>query len=784
MAVSRPSRVTRVLGARRRSTIAVSVLVAVMAIVLVLDRAFPPPIAAARAFAGSTVLAADGTPLRAFPGEAGTWRSSIAPDGVSPLYLEALTAYEDRWFHHHPGVNPFALVRAAWQALRHGRVVSGGSTLTMQVARLLEPRPRTMGAKLVEMARALQLEARLDKDEILALYLDLAPFGGPLQGVEAASRAYLGKSARDLSHAEAALLAVLPQAPSRLRPDRYPERARAARDKVLDRLARFGVWSERTVEEAREESVAVFWEPRPMSAPLLARRLRSPEGGTVRTTVDARLQARIEARVRAEAGRLPPGTSAAVLVVDNADAAVRVYVGSLDFADDARFGHVDMVSAVRSPGSTLKPFLYGLAIDEGLVHSESLLADAPLSLDGYRPVNFDGRFHGPVSVSEALQRSLNVPAVDLVERLDAGWFTTRLRAAGLALQLPAGAAPSPAVILGGAGVRLEDLVGTYLALGRGGLTARPRLTPESPLVERRLLSPGAAWVVRRILEDAPRPPGPEHASRIPVAWKTGTSYGFRDAWAVGVTAHHTVGVWVGRPDATPSPGQHGASTALPLLMRVVDSLPKALGAPDLAPPPSVRQATVCWPLGIEASLTPPEHCHRERRAWVVDDTVPPTLTEREAPLAWRAGTARVAVDAGSGLRVTAECAPGPVRTAEIARWPLAVTPWLDRATRARSRLPARHPACRDAGAPGGDLRLLGLASGSELRASPTDGGFPTVELHATGATGSLHWMVDGEPLQHGAAAAPFRYTFARPGAHRIAVIDTAGDHDAVEVIVR
>ena len=409
--------------------------VAVLVSLLVLDLAFPPPLPKIRD-TSTLVVARDGTPLRAFADRDGVWRYPASPDTVSPLYLQALLNYEDRWFWKHPGINPWALMRAAGQFVRHGRVVSGGSTLTMQVARMLDRHSRTPWGKVKQMLRAMQLEAHLSKREILTLYLERAPFGGTIEGVDAASWAYLGKPASRLSHAEAALLAVLPQSPSRLRPDRHPDAARVARDKVLQRMVDLGVWSKAQVDDARIEPVVARRLQAPLSAALLAERLRRqrPRAPRITSTLDAGLQRTLEERVQGYFSSLPARTSAALLVVDNATMEARAYVGSVAFADRERLGHVDMVQAWRSPGSTLKPFLYGLALDDGLIHSESLLVDAPQSFGGYRPGNFDAAFNGPVSAADALRLSLNVPAVDLLDRVGPARFSARLANNGLTLR--------------------------------------------------------------------------------------------------------------------------------------------------------------------------------------------------------------------------------------------------------------------------------------------------------------------------------------------------------------
>ncbi|MCB1579235.1 MAG: penicillin-binding protein 1C, partial [Xanthomonadales bacterium] len=601
----------------KRSVLA---LVLLLVIAVILDRLFPLPLPDPDR--GSTVVVArDGSPLRAFADAEGIWRYPVSMEDVSPLYLEALVGYEDRWFWRHPGINPVAALRALGQLIVNRRIVSGGSTLTMQVARILEPHSRSFAGKLRQSLRALQLEAHLSKREILELYLENAPFGGTLQGVEAASWAYLGHSSQRLSHAEAALLVVLPQAPSRLRPDREAAAAREARDKVLDRMATLGVWTPAEVRDARIESVVARSLQPPLSAALLARRLHQahPRARRIETSIDIELQRSVEARVRDYLVRLPERTSAALLVVDNRDLSTLAYVGSATFGDEARLGHVDMVRAWRSPGSTLKPFLYGLALDDGLIHSESLLVDAPQSFGSYRPGNFDMAFNGPVGAAEALRLSLNVPAVNLLDRVGAARFTARLANTGLQLRLPHGVAPNLSIILGGVGARMEDLAGAYAALNRKGVGGIVRYTADDPLVERRVLSEGAAWIVRDILEANPRPgyrPGTfDTGSRPRVAWKTGTSYGFRDAWAIGGTREYTVAVWIGRPDGTPLPGQYGAVTALPLMFQVVDSLPRtALSRVPEAPPASVREVEICWPLGFAFDAANADLCQQKHEA--------------------------------------------------------------------------------------------------------------------------------------------------------------------------
>jgi penicillin-binding protein 1C len=766
--------------------VVLSVVVGLLAAVI-LDRLFPLHLPAPDT--GSTVvLARDGTPLRAFADSDGVWRYPTTASKVSPLYLKALLTYEDRWFYRHPGVNPYALLRGLAGGIAHGHIVSGGSTLTMQVARIIEPIPHSFRGKLVQIFRALQLEAHLSKAQILDLYLNHAPFGGPIEGVEAASWAYLGKPATRLSHAEAALLAVLPQSPSRLRPDRHPEAARAARDKVLRRMRDLGVWSAAEVRDAAIEPVVARSLRAPLSAALLAERLhrQQPKARRITSTIDANLQRAAEDRVGAYLSRLPSHTSAALLVVDNATLETRIYVGTSDFANPQRHGYIDMVAAPRSPGSTLKPFLYGLALDDGLITSQSLLVDAPQDFGGYKPGNFDEAFSGPVSAAEALQRSLNVPAVDVLDRVGPARFMARLANGGVDLGLPAGAQPNLSIILGGAATRLENLVGAYTAFANGGVAGTPRYTQQQPARPRRLLSPGAAWIIRDILASNPADVegGPlagtinRHAA---VAWKTGTSYGYRDAWSIGVTDRWTVGVWIGRPDGTPSPGQYGAVTALPLLFQIVDMLPSR-GSHRNAQPASVTSVEVCWPLGGASATTDPSLCRQRRTAWVLDDALPPTFAERDLG-AWSSGLLTLRVDQ-KGRRLSGACHAAHERTLRLARWPALATPWLSVDDRADSALPPLAPGCAadslDRATP---IRIAGLADGVTLRKAPNSDRPLRVTLRALGAQGKVQWLLDGRLQGDSEGAAALTLLLRQPGRHTVTALARNGAFSSLQLNV-
>ncbi|WP_256832211.1 peptidoglycan glycosyltransferase PbpC [Pseudomonas sp. Pse1] len=754
-----------------------------VALLWLADRIWPLPLP--KDDLARVVLAEDGTPLWRFADANGVWRYPVRTDEVSPYYLDALLTYEDRWFYQHPGVNPLALGRAAWQNLSGGRVLSGGSTLSMQVARLLDPHSRTLPGKLRQLWRTGQLEWHLSKEQILNLYLNRAPFGGTLQGVAAASWAYLGKSPRHLTHAEAAMLAVLPQAPSRLRPDRHPARAQIARDKVLRRLAEFNVWPQAAVDEALEEPLLLAPRLEPSLAPLLARRLNRPDSPPlIRTTLDATLQRRLEDLLLGWRARLPERTSAAILVVEEQTMAVRAYLGSVDINDARRFGHVDMISALRSPGSTLKPFLYGMALDAGLIHSESLLQDVPRRYGDYRPGNFSMGFSGPVPASSALSTSLNLPAVQLLEAYGPKRFAAEMRIGGMPLALPAMAEPNLSLILGGAGSRLEDLVSGYSAFARGGKSANIRLQPDDQLRERPLLSPGSAWIVRRILSGQARPdrdPRAELVQRPVLAWKTGTSYGFRDAWAIGVGPRYLIGIWIGRPDGTPVPGQFGLASAAPLMLQVHDVLTnrdsqRGISAAVQPVPANVSVAAICWPLGQPMSRSDP-NCRRQRFAWTLDGTTPPTLQAMDQPL----GTGLVEniwVNA-KGLRVDAKC-PGAMPR-EIAVWPAALEPWLPKVERREARLPANDPDCPGPMlAPSSPLSIVGVRDGDQLRRPAASQELLRLKLSALGGSGRRWWFVNGTPLGDSAHQDSINATFEQLGRVELSVLDEGGQTARVE----
>lgn len=544
----------------------------------------------------------DGKLLRPFITRDGYWRLPVSNEDVDPRFLAMLIAYEDKRFHEHGGVDPLALLRALWQAASHGRVVSGGSTLTMQVARLLEPRPaRSLADKLAEMIRAVQLEQHLSKQQILDLYLALAPYGGNIEGTRAASLAYFGKEPKRLSTAESALLVALPQAPETRRPDRFAKQAASARNRVIARLAREGLINADQAQAASEEEAPKGRRAFPMFAAHVAERLaKSAAPGSVQQTTIAReLQASLETLARDRAIAIGSGVAAAIIVVESSTGEVRAHVGGTGYFDAVRAGQMDLASALRSPGSTLKPFIYGLAFEDGLVHPETLIDDRAVRYGAYAPENFDDSFHGTVTVRTALQQSLNVPALQILNAVGADRLVARLTNAGVKLVLPENAGPGLAVGLGGAGVRLTDLAALYTALARRGEPVplswqlQERRTAK-PL--RRLFEPVATWMIGDVLKGAPTP---QNALGGQIAFKTGTSYGYRDAWAVGYDGASTIAVWVGRPDGAAVPGVVGRLAAAPILFEAFQRIGPSRVPLGLAPPGAVIARTSELPAHLQ-----------------------------------------------------------------------------------------------------------------------------------------------------------------------------------------
>ena len=547
---------------------------AAMAAFAVFDYNYPPPLGSA-AEVSIEVVDSDERLLRAFATAQGRWRLKTRIDQIDKEFIKILIAYEDQRFWSHHGVDARAMLRAAWQLIRNGRIISGGSTITMQLARLLEPRQRrALKSKVLQALRALQIERRLSKVEILERYLTLAPYGGNLEGIRAASLAYFGKEPRGLSLAQSALLVALPQSPERRRPDRYSKRAKQARNTVLARVAEAGIIAPAEVERVKSRTVSAIRLALPHHAAHLARRLLKEKRQSKRYAVTLKrgLQRTLETVARNAVRKFEAKTSVALILADAKSGKILAEVGSPNYLDVGRSGWLDMTRAIRSPGSALKPFIYGAAFEEGLIRPETLIMDSPTNFAGYRPQNFDMKYQGEVSIRSALQLSLNVPAVQLLESVGPARLTSKFKRAGVDVKIPLSKTPGLAIALGGLGISLRDIVQLYTALANGGKPAvlHNQQIENSTLpvrLQSALLRPVAAWHVTDILSGTPPPNG---SKALGIAYKTGTSYGYRDAWSVGYDGRYVLGVWVGRADNGSVPGITGRSVAAPILFEAFE----------------------------------------------------------------------------------------------------------------------------------------------------------------------------------------------------------------------
>ncbi|MEM1380121.1 MAG: penicillin-binding protein 1C [Pseudomonadota bacterium] len=561
--------------------------VAVIALLWTVDRLFPPPLSSV--VTSQEVLDRDGLLLRAFPVENGRWRLKADLQNIDPRFIDALLVIEDDRFYRHQGVDFLAVLRAMRDNIVRGRTVSGASTITMQTARLMEPRPRTLPSKFIEMLRALQLEMRLSKDEILALYLTLTPYGGNLEGVRTAAFAYFGTDANALTDAQIALLIALPQSPEARRPDRQPAEAKRAREIILTRLTAADHVNATRAAEAALDPLPAGRQAFPAHAWHFADRFGSDKP-LVHTTIDRGTQTFVK-QLLAQTIKETPSVQAATVVIDIESRAIVASVGS--GALENAGGWLDLTRRDRSPGSTLKPLVYGLAMQEGLISANTYVADVPAMFGAYAPENFGRTFNGDLTIATALQHSLNVPAVQVLDQVGAERMVGALRAAGVQVALPPRQSDGTglAIALGGLGLSAEDLALLYAALADGGIAKPLAHTPDEAVdnikaAGRRILTEQAAADVLAILREGPAPTGrlPAHLSRSAprIAFKTGTSYGFRDAWAIGVGERYVAVVWTGRPDGAPRPGQTGRAAALPLLFNTFDQLE---GGRSVRPPP-------------------------------------------------------------------------------------------------------------------------------------------------------------------------------------------------------
>ena len=787
-AASAPKAVT---GSRRlRRALA---LLGSLALALLLLRLVPAPPLREQVGSSRAFYSSDGTLLRLTLAPDEQYRVWVPLEAVSPRLVEAVKLYEDRGFDWHPGVNPFSLARGAWSTFTGG-TRRGASTLTMQLARRLEGiDSRSVGGKLRQVLAALWLEARYSKHDLLEAYLNLAPYGGNVEGVEAASLIYFGKRADRLTLPEALALAVIPQNPNRRASGAasgaqpWPLALGAARERLWQ------AWRQAHAAEAASPEYAAaqaalalplqLRSPRqlPFRAPhAVQAALKMPlEGDSVTLSLHAPTQAAVERSLRQFIqSRQGQGVhNAAALLVDAETRQVKAWVGSADYFDESIDGQVNATTAKRSPGSTLKPFIYALGLDQGLIHPRSILRDAPTAFGTYSPENFDGRFEGPITAQDALVKSRNVPAVALSARLAQPGLYEFLRRAGVR-HLASERHYGLALTLGGGDVTMEELAGLYTLLANRGewaplqTLAAPSSTAQAAPPER-LLSEEAAFVTLDMLQRNPRPDTGLPAVP-PVAWKTGTSWGFRDAWTAGVFGRHVLVVWVGRFDGASNPAYVGVKTAAPLFFQIIDSLRSqglAPGPVPRAPPANLTRVPVCAASGD----LPNAQCKDLAETWFIPGKSPIRVSTLHRAL-W--------IDA----RGRAVCGPGPgVREEVFEYWGSDMLQVFAQAGMPR-RVPPPRPRCAQGAAEGPPAwaaerpRVVAPLQGARyvLRIGRPE----SLTLRANAArAGPLYWFADAAYLGRSAPGKDLPWTPPAAGRYLLSVVDDQGQADTRELRV-
>jgi penicillin-binding protein 1C len=740
------------------------------------------PLPEARLFKAHSafVFSREGKLLSRFTSSDQFWRKPVALHEISPLLVKCVVESEDRWFFYHPGVNPVSLMSAAVENMRQGTFVRGGSTITMQIARMMEPKERTIAAKCKEILRAFQLEWTYSKDELLALYFNLAPYGGNIEGIGAATQLYFGKDPTELTLSECALLTAVPSSPNRFRPDKSEPSSRARRNGVLAVLFSRGIIDSLAYLQAREEEIPVARLVTLSVAPHFCQTAaqRAPYRPAIYSTIDYNLQVTCERMANVYQNELHQSGihNLSIVVLHNETGEVRALVGSAQFSDIANHGQVNGALAQRSPGSALKPFVYGIGLDKGLISPALMLEDLPINYSGYVPENFDEEYHGLVSVREALSQSLNVPAVNLASQIGLAEVHGLLRRGGITTLTQPWPAYGLPLVLGSGEVNLLELTNLYAMLGRGGKYMPYRMfSGDSINLSARLLSPESSWLLTEILADLKRPDLPtswEFTADMPkVAWKTGTSYGRKDAWAIGYNPEYTIGVWAGNFSAEGSISLVGAEVAAPLMLNLFDQLYSKRQSPWFSKPEGVVTQSVCassgMPTGKDCETRLTDYCIEG-----VTSSLPCAVHEQ------------LLVDKSTGYQLCTYCRHGrKTREFITEHWPPRQAAWF--AARGTSQtVPPHNPECTGRFSGDDPVIVSPEHEAVYLLRSHAPGKYQQLLLEATGSSDSrtLHWFLDGSLLSK-TESGEKSFCSPRRGQHQLVCVDSYGRSSKVSFTI-
>ncbi len=719
----------------------------------------------------------DGAPMYIGLSPDDKWRIRSELSEIDPDYIKALIRYEDKRFRYHPGVDPMAVVRALYQNISAGRIVSGASTITMQLVRLVEPRPRTLKSKIIESLRATQLELRFDKDEILNLYINFLPFGENIEGVGAASLAYFGHLPRELSPFEISYLLSVPQKPSEKYPcEKNSERAQNAVESVISRLSGEDVFTAKEAKGAKEKKVPSSLKPFPRRSMHVAGwLLRLYPANKIKSTIRREHQSIAESVLLSYRDELKHMGiyNASVIVVDNENGNVTAAVGNFDFWDKQNEGQVVGFNAPRSPGSAMKPFIYAMAIDRGMVLPGYMVADVPTNYRGYDPINYDGKFHGLITLRDALANSYNVPFVNLLHKIGLENYLNFLRKTGITTINDEPDYYGLSVAVGGLEVTLAELTNIYAMLARGGEYIPLRWTRNAEAARKSMLAPGAAYLTRKTLELRDRPDFPERTESVPsgkrIFWKTGTSAHHKDAWSIGATRRYTAGVWVGNFDGTPSRRLVGALRAGPILFDILQNMPHGTrGDFSDKPPADLIPVEVCAWSGRIAG----EHCPHRKTVPAIRTSIP----TRKCPY-----HVEYPVDADTGHRLNPSCTEGRrVVMKSFLVLPASVRRWASDEKLDAAAPPPLSKSCRKVTSEG-ELKILTPKRDTVFLLVP---GIKSakqripLKVEAGANIGELFWFVDDHYF---ASGPPHRRVWLEPepGEHKIRVMDISGSSDSV-----